>query len=320
MSSASGRMRLAARVGVDIPFHERMLKIPKGLKRAAALGLWTAATCYSRARELDGFCPADAVEHFVTAESVYQLVEVGLFTKETRDGISGFRVLKFDEFNETKAEIDERLQRDRLRKRGPRQPDIPPGIRTESKRNPLGGPGEDIGVGNGIGEEIREGAPAPSLGLTVGSMHADAQPSPKDAPEPILTQPPTIPEATAARPRNATADGAFGMAVSAWADGIAEVTGVKCSLPRNGSAELVKLLDAFAAHQTSGESVSWARETAAAFARAQAGTRLNAFAFADWLNSGRPVRGQPAKSAESTNDPSRRRLPPRHRPAPEEMA
>jgi hypothetical protein len=89
-----------------------------------------------------------------------------------------------------------------------------------------------------------------------------------------------------ARPSNATADGAGGLAVSAWAEGIRSVTRKPFSTPRGGSTELVTLIDCMLDHCADHAArVDWAREQARRFAGSHKG-KLNAFSFRDWLNSG----------------------------------
>lgn len=96
-----------AKVDVTFPVHHRMLKIQKAY-RAACLGVWTAALCYSRGAELDGLCPIEAIETMATDELIDWLVTVGLFRRVTLDGIGHVEVLKYAEHNETKVEIEKR--------------------------------------------------------------------------------------------------------------------------------------------------------------------------------------------------------------------
>jgi hypothetical protein len=85
--------------------------------------------------------------------------------------------------------------------------------------------------------------------------------------------------------RNAMADGVFGMAVANWADGIKSVTGKPFTLPKGGSAELAKLVQAMLDHcPDSSAREQWAFRKGADFARTNKG-KLSAHSFADWLNS-----------------------------------
>ena len=98
------------------------------------MGAWLVALLWSRAEEEDGFCPLEIVESYAGPEVVTGLVDVGLLAREEKDGIHGVHILRFELWNETKAAIDARLQRDRTRKGKP----VPRGIQPESDRNPNG--------------------------------------------------------------------------------------------------------------------------------------------------------------------------------------
>jgi hypothetical protein len=137
MTSPSGRAHVTARIGVNLPWHAKMIRIPKGPARAAALGVWTVATCYARGHETDGFCPFEQLESYMTDDTVALLVDVGLFAIDEQNGLRGVRVLRYDEFNETKEQIDKRLAKDRKRKKKSASR-IPSGIQVESDRIPNG--------------------------------------------------------------------------------------------------------------------------------------------------------------------------------------
>lgn len=97
-----------------------------------------------------------------------------------------------------------------------------------------------------------------------------------------------VANAPADRPRatNTTGDGCFGDAVKAWAAGVESVTKKRFQLPRPGSLELAKLVDALVdGEEDLAKRESWARAQGEAFARARAGKTLNAHSFVDWLNS-----------------------------------
>jgi len=104
-----------ARVPVSISHHHGIMsvhpesvRIPLGVRsegdsakaerftrtaRAAALGLWTAALCYTREHKLDGFCPLSALEDFAVDEVIDEMVRAGLLTRAERDGRAGVIVL-----------------------------------------------------------------------------------------------------------------------------------------------------------------------------------------------------------------------------------
>lgn len=92
-------------------------------------------------------------------------------------------------------------------------------------------------------------------------------------------------ELMAARPKNATADGCFGAAVSAWAEGIKSVTGKTFVPPLGGSTELAKLVNGIVAHCPEiAKREMWAREQGKRFAETSK-RELSAHSFLDWLNS-----------------------------------
>jgi hypothetical protein len=256
-----------AKVDVSVPRHHRFLRIPKdnGV-RAAAIGVWMTSLCYTRAEELDGFVPFEAIESIATETAITWLVSVGLLARAEHDGIHGFEVLKYAKHNETKAEIEERRAKDRNRKGRNFRPG-PPGDSGGNPPAPVGGfPDSD----SDSDSEISEGERERESGPTVGASESRIRPA-------IV---------------NSTADGSFGLAVSAWADGIGKATGARFVPPRGGSAELGKLIDAMGAHAPPAEDrVEWARRTGEAYGRARKGDRLHAHGFLDWLNSGRPDRG-----------------------------
>jgi hypothetical protein len=86
---------------------------------------------------------------------------------------------------------------------------------------------------------------------------------------------------------NAAADGAFGGAITAWAEGIRLVTGKPFTTPAGQSTEMTKLVMAMRAHCPDvSVRVEWARDAGAAFAKEHRG-KLSTHTFVDWLNSPR---------------------------------
>ncbi len=111
------------------------------------------------------------------------------------------------------------------------------------------------------------------------------------------------------------ADGSFGMTVDGWCDGVRSVTRSPCTRPmgRAGGA----LVDALKAHRTPGvDAVEDARQLGAAYAKAKEGGTLSPFGFADWLNSGRPAKGQGLKAVgpDLSRSPAHRPFPTTKRP------
>lgn len=138
-----------AKVDVNIPWHPRFVRIPSGIQRSAAIGLWMAALCYTRGHELDGFCPLDSVATIATPETVEWLIKVGLFERVEVDGVPGVIVLKYAEHNETKQEIAERRRLDSERKKK-RNPDgFRSGLQQSSTKTPAVRPDSDSGSDSG---------------------------------------------------------------------------------------------------------------------------------------------------------------------------
>jgi hypothetical protein len=109
--------------------------------RSSALGVWTFVLLYTRDHMLDGFCPLTAIDEFAVDETVEELVRQGLLARVERDGREGVVIINYAKHNETKAQIERRLELDRARKdpggtgRPRRNPDpIPPGVRSDSDR------------------------------------------------------------------------------------------------------------------------------------------------------------------------------------------
>jgi hypothetical protein len=113
---------LAARVAAEsVAIEPRESDGPRAdvssrIARAAALGVWTAALCYSREHMLDGFCPLVAIRWIAADEVVEELVAQGLLAHAEREGRPGVAIVNYAKHNESRAEIERRLQADRRRK------------------------------------------------------------------------------------------------------------------------------------------------------------------------------------------------------------
>ncbi len=103
MRSRSGRNRTCALVDTSFPNDERLQRIACGIRRAQALGAWIVALCYSRLHELDGFCPMESFRGFAVDEALQDLVDVGLFAAAEEDGLTGFVVADYAQFNRSKS-------------------------------------------------------------------------------------------------------------------------------------------------------------------------------------------------------------------------
>ena len=123
-----------AKIDVGFPRHYRLLDV-RAECRAAALGVWTAALCYTREHMLDGFCPLSALRDFTVDEVIEELVTQGLLARVEREGRAGVVILNYAKHNETKADIERRLSVDRTRK----TPERIPGGRAPSPRTESAG-------------------------------------------------------------------------------------------------------------------------------------------------------------------------------------
>jgi len=99
---------------------------------------------------------------------------------------------------------------------------------------------------------------------------------------------------------NATGDGAFGMLVDSWADGIRSVTGSHFPSPRGrAGGHLSEILRTVCAGAN--DACVAARVAGAEYARANAGRTLSPFNFGDWLGSGKPTKaGGPQHPVQPT--------------------
>lgn len=169
-----------AKTDVTLGRHHRVLRIPVGI-RAEAIGVWTLALLWTRENERDGFCALEALDKVARRKIIQELERVGLVTSEAdEDGVVGIRILRYEEHNEVKAEIDARKEADRSRKSKPGSRHeraipaaVPSGIRTEADGIPSDGtrsvPVDDLA---GI-----RGSDSLSLDLLVTAPDLDKDPS-----------------------------------------------------------------------------------------------------------------------------------------------
>lgn len=272
------------KVDVSIPTHPKFVKAG-----VAAVGFWTAALAYSASHLLDGLVPDESIGIILglgpkeARKLCKRLVEVGLFERID----SGYLILKYSEKNNTKAQIEAKREVTKARVDKFRN----------AKRNGVT-PGVTDGVTRAVGNADRNGAVPGSAFCVLNSdlsegMQGETAGKPPDPPE--------MPSEVRVRavPVNATADGAFGMSVEAWCEGIALATGVPCSRPSVGAVRT--LVGAINEHVPVGaDVVVWAKGTAKQYAEANAGRTLSPFGFCDWLTSGKPSRA--AQSAPGTSN------------------
>lgn len=120
-------MRRTGFAYVNIPvtlWHDlRVMRLPEN-KRAAAMGVFLRALCYTREEELDGFLPDYAVHMVGRKKVLEQLEAVGFLTRDERDGDHGYYLPDYVLWNETKQQRLDTKKRQRERK-------VPPPLRAE---------------------------------------------------------------------------------------------------------------------------------------------------------------------------------------------
>ncbi len=244
----------------------------------AACGYWAAAVTYLREHEsTDGFLRPHilgillAVGDRQARKLCEILVKVGLFFPQ--DG--GYVLVRYAEKNETRDEIEARRSATAARVDAFRK-------RRSSGHDRL----ESNAVTNGV--QVVESASSVTVlptPLVTGDVPGSGSPSGSGSDRRERSE-----IAAAARhATNATADGAFGLAVSAWCEGVTKATGAPCSVARGGAVQA--LVDAIVTHCPDVNArVDWARSQGAKFASVQlaAGQIIKPHGFGDWLNSVSP--------------------------------
>lgn len=244
-------------VDVDLPRNPRVVGLSEP---AACLGLWTALTAYAREELTNGMVPKRYARALwgdqKNPKRLDEMVDVGLLA----DRGDQFEVLRYSPRNQTKDMVEDARAKARDRMRN---------VRANSRRT----------VDERSGDV-----------LTSTSLSSDSEGEPERVSGTVPVAP-AVDDLPPRRRANATDDGAMGGAVAAWAEGIRSVTGQPFVTPRGFSVELEKLVGAICEFcPDPAARVHWARLTGAEYARARAGEKLNAHAFLDWLNSGKPSR------------------------------
>ena len=139
----SVRIPLGIRSDADPALHSESDRTPSEtcarIARAAALGVWTAALCYTREHMLNGFCPLSAIREISTDEVIDELVRQGLLERVEEDGRRGVCIVNYAKHNETKSDIERRMKADRGRKKSDRIPrERDRGVQLDFDRNPTG--------------------------------------------------------------------------------------------------------------------------------------------------------------------------------------
>lgn len=256
-----------AKTDVDLPDHPRACKL--GDDYFAALGLWHVALCYCRKHRTDGLIQAEApfLQRKGAARLAQRLVDVGLWSK-LNDGV-GFELLRYADKNDTKAQIDSKMQADRERKRDR----IPDGFRSESKRT-----------------HDREGVGIPPSGSHSGFVSSER----------VRGEPSETPAWTR-DPMGAESLG------GAWRDGVISGGGRVTAPSRSETARIVAAVEAHApsfANDNHGARQTWVHNEASKWAMTSP-PRVHVFAWVDWLNSGRRDPRAPPKAPEVPPPPPR---------------
>ena len=94
------------KVDDHFPTHRKVLRLPRGQRRLAAIGAWTMAGAWCSANLTEGRIPKDVLDDLgIPAKAAADLVECGLW--KTAPG--GYAMHDFTSYNPTR----EQVQRDR---------------------------------------------------------------------------------------------------------------------------------------------------------------------------------------------------------------
>jgi hypothetical protein len=127
----------------------KVLAIPRG-HRLAAIGLWTMAGSWCGQHLTDGAVPAFMLDEWgATKEMADVLVEVGLWRKTAK----GFQFHAWDEYQQSRNDVEAKRERDRQRKQAYREK-----IAGQQASRPRG-----TQVGQDVGLQEESSPPNPSL-------------------------------------------------------------------------------------------------------------------------------------------------------------
>ena len=279
MSARKRRPGLFACIGLDLLGH------PKANAAGAAMLTWFWATLHSRKHHRDGFISDVDIENLPKPSNRRALAErlaepdVDLF--ERAEG--GWKILKFEEWNETKTEIDARREATRAR--------------VEKHRNTTG-------------NALQPALHAQSERITDVPSNANVPDS-----DSVLVVSPS--EASAPEARRD--DGVFGMSGDAYGNGIRMVTNKPFApLTRFDTQDLQRMIAAHGGGLRGQPLLDWVTKTAAEFATAKPYLSLTPAKCTQWLDAGRATlrpAGSPAREP-----PKRGTIPAIRRPANPEAA
>lgn len=280
-----------------LPLDDRFGDHPKHVDLSAAhLGLIAYSLAYCTLHLTDGIVPAELPGRRFGAQGsqlARSLVARGLWRLTS---VGSFEIVGFLDHNPSRAEVLELKEKRSIAGRKGGRP-------SQSKRKAFA---------------LAENNPSASASASASTQgERQASPEPAAGPdEPGRAPPEPAPfEQRASARTNATQDGAFGMLVASWAEGIRSVTRADYRPPCGKPAgELAAQLRR--ACSGAPDECAVARALGAEYAEAQAGLVLSPFKFADWLGSGRPKRARIGPAEPPPDAPSRRRVAPLPRGVP----
>ena len=267
-----------ARLDDQVAFHPKILRAGND-----AFGAWVRMLAHSCAQLTDGLIERDVATTITSKQTLDRLVRARLLDADGED----YRIHDFHDWNPPASEVRARREAEKSRKSsGRKSQGRSSDGRLMSARNPHGKP-PDVQPESARTSTGPVPVPIPEERSPPGSPPDATTP---DVPPNAPSEPSPPPVSGPRRAVNGAQDGAAGFAVGAWRMGIESVTGAPYAIPSPG--EQAKLATALVAHRPEGvDACDFARSAAAEFARRQvdAGAVINPFAFADWLNSGKPA-------------------------------
>jgi hypothetical protein len=277
-----------AKLGVCFWRHKKFVRAG-----AEAAGYWAAALSYLREDEsTDGVLENDVIGLLFglgereARKLCDRLVKVELFATHDR----GYVLLGYATKNETKDEIAARRACIATRVANSR-----------AKRRNGSGNGVHSHIGNSSGNALQGGSVTLCVPVSVSPSVSDSdllsgERDPDGSTSQVrLSEPPTDSETgLRAAPRTfaeATDDGLSTLGVANWCAGIRSVTGASFFPEPTGPQRLTLVACLRSQLPAGAEAVAWAHGEGAAYARANAGGRLAAPWYAEWVGSGRTERG-----------------------------
>lgn len=152
----------------------KVLSIPRG-ERLAVIGLWSMAGSWCGKHLTDGAIPRFMLDEWGASEDQAQhLIDVGMWRKTSK----GYQFLNWDEYQQTKQEVEEKRRKERERKDRYRKE------KADREANGPNGVPAGVPVGQDVGREAESDPPIPSLPfpslpIPINASRGDAKPSRK---------------------------------------------------------------------------------------------------------------------------------------------